>query len=197
MATIRLQSFIGSQIQPYIDNLARLRIEIFRDFPYLYDGDPAYERRYLQTYSNSPESLFVVAFDGPEVVGVSTGVPMAYEEAEFKQPFKQHGYNPNRIFYFGESVLLPDYRGQGLGVRFFELREAYARQLDRFDYTAFCAVERPPNHPRRPAGYVPLDRFWQNRGYTKHPKLRTTYRWRDLDETEESPKPMAFWLKRL
>ena len=47
------------------------------------------------------------------------------------------------------------------------------------------------------ADYVPLDDFWQKRGYTRHPELRTEYIWQDLDETEASPKPMVFWLKRL
>ncbi|MCB0156182.1 MAG: GNAT family N-acetyltransferase [Anaerolineae bacterium] len=195
--TVTLQPFVGPQIKPYLNDLARLRIEIFRDFPYLYDGDLAYELTYLQTYSASPESLFVLVFDGETVVGASTGVPLAHEEAAFQQPFIDQGYDPARIFYFGESLLKPAYRGQGLGVRFFEEREAYARRLGRFDFTVFCAVERPADHPRRPANYLPLDQFWRNRGYRKQPHLATTYRWRDVDETEESAKPMIFWLKAL
>jgi hypothetical protein len=59
------------------------------------------------------------------------------------------------------------------------------------------AVERPDDHPRRPPDHVPLDAFWQRRGYTKHPELLATYRWKDLDEPRETPKPMTFWLKRL
>lgn len=197
MPDIRLQPFVGAEIQPYLNNLAQLRIDIFRDYPYLYAGDLEYEMRYLQTYSQSPESLFVMAFDEETVIGASTGVPMMYEEAAFKRPFIKQGYDPDAIFYFGESVLRKPYRGQGIGVRFFEAREAYAQQLGRFDYTAFCAVERPPDHPRRSADYVPLDEFWMKRGYRKQPNLATTYRWQDLDEPTESPKPMVFWLKKL
>ena len=197
MSNIWIQPLTGAEVQRYINDLARLRIEIFRDFPYLYDGDLDYEMNYLQTYSNSPESLFVMAFAGDIVIGASTGVPMEYEEAVFKQPFFEQGYDPNKIFYFGESVLRKPYRGQGIGVRFFHEREAYAKKLGRFDYTAFCAVERPLNHPRRPIDYVPLDQFWTKRGYQKHPELMTYYRWRDLDEAEESPKLMVFWMKQL
>ncbi|MFC5699205.1 GNAT family N-acetyltransferase [Pseudomonas sp. GCM10022186] len=187
----------GAAIAPHIDDLARLRLTVFREFPYLYDGTLEYEARYLSTYAESPESLFVLAQDGGQVVGASTGLPMADETEEFQRPFREQGWDPQRIFYFGESVLLPEYRGMGLGVRFFAEREGYARRLGRFDHCAFCAVERPADHPRRPPGYQPLNEFWVRRGYRHHPELRTEYHWRDLDETSESAKPMSFWLKEL
>lgn len=194
---IRLQRFIGHQVTPYLPDLARLRIEVFRDFPYLYDGTPAYEQAYLQTYSQSPESLFVVAWAKEAVVGVSTGVPLTAEEESFQRPFRQQGIDPETVFYFGESVLQRPYRGRGVGVRFFQEREAYARESGRFTYTAFCAVERPANHPRRPPAYKPLDDFWQKRGYRKQPDMKTAYAWKDIDEAEESLKTMVFWLKKL
>lgn len=180
---------------PYLPDLARLRIDVFRDFPYLYEGDAGYEERYLRTYSEAPESLFVAVFDEDRVVGASTGVPMEYAEKAFKAPFVEHDYDPKEIFYFGESVLLPDYRGRGLGGRFFDEREAYARELGRFRYTTFCAVQRPADHPQRPPAYRPLDAFWKKRGYRKHPELRTMYTWRDVGAPAASAKPMVFWLK--
>ncbi|MDA8482446.1 GNAT family N-acetyltransferase [Pseudomonas resinovorans] len=187
----------GGAIAPHIDDLARLRLTVFREFPYLYDGTLEYEARYLATYAESKESLFVLALDGERVVGASTGLPMTDETEEFQRPFREQGWAPERIFYFGESVLLPEYRGGGLGVRFFAEREDYARRLARFDHCAFCAVERPADHPRRPPGYQPLNEFWARRGYRHHPELRTEYHWRDLDEDTESAKPMSFWLKEL
>ena len=187
----------GPEIGPHIDDLARLRIEVFRAFPYLYEGSLDYEQNYLSTYASSPESLFVLAFDGESVVGVSTGMPMDHETEAFRKPFVEGGWNPARIFYFAESVLLPRYRGQGIGVRFFEEREAYARRLGRFDHCCFCAVERPADHPLRPADYVPLHAFWTRRGYVHHPELRTEFSWRDIGEREESAKPMSFWMKEL
>ncbi|SDK55869.1 GNAT family N-acetyltransferase [Pseudomonas indica] len=187
----------GSAIEPFITDLARLRIEVFREFPYLYDGTAEYEANYLSTYARSARSLFVLALDGGQVVGASTGLPMADETDEFKRPFLERGWDPQRIFYFGESVLLPAYRGSGLGVLFFVEREGYARRLGGFDWCAFCAVERPADHPHRPAGYQPLNTFWEKRGYRHHPELRTEYHWRDLGDAEESAKPMSFWLKEL
>ncbi len=186
----------GKAVMPHIADLARLRTDVFRAFPYLYEGSEDYEVSYLATYAQSPESLFVLALDGERIVGASTGVPMADASEVFKAPFVDAGIDPATVFYFGESVLLPAYRGRGLGVRFFEEREAYARRLNRFDWCAFCAVERPKDHPLRPADYMPLDEFWGRRGYAHRADLRTMLAWQDIGEEGESEKPMSFWLKR-
>ena len=192
---IRLERHSGASLERYVPALARLRIEVFREFPYLYDGDLDYESRYLQTYIRSKGSVIVLALDGDEVVGASTGLPMHHETEEFKRPFIERDYDIEKIFYFGESVLHKAYRGQGLGVQFFTEREAHARKLGSFEITCFCAVQRPDDHPRRPPNYIPLDAFWNKRGYVKHPELHTTFTWQDLDESAPSPKPMVFWLK--
>ncbi|MBR0557401.1 GNAT family N-acetyltransferase [Ciceribacter sp. L1K23] len=193
---LTIKSFSGSDASPFFDDLARLRITVFRDFPYLYEGDADYERTYLSTYAKSQGSVFVLAIDDGKVVGASTGMPMAAETEEVKAPFLADGRDPSDYFYFGESVLLPVYRGRGIGVAFFEKREAQARRLG-LPHTTFCAVERPTDHPRRPADYVPLNAFWEKRGYTHHPELRTHFVWRDLDDIGESPKPLSFWIRTL
>jgi GNAT superfamily N-acetyltransferase len=197
MSEIRYLTLTGSDIVPFAGDLARLRMDVFRDFPYLYDGDLEYEERYLRSYSDSPESIFVVAMDGDLAIGMSTGIPLDHETEEFRQPFIEYGYDVSRIFYFGESVLLKPYRRKGLGRPFYAEREAYARRLGRFDLLAFCVVERPPYHPARPDDFVPLDAYWRSMGFDVHPELRTHFSWREIGEEEESPKPMVFWLKDL
>ncbi len=194
---LRLERLSGEQLVHYIPELAKLRIKVFRDFPYLYDGDLDYEERYLKTYIEAPDSVIVLAFDGDKVVGASTGIPLKHETKEVKQPFIDAGYAIDKVFYCGESVLISDYRGQGAGVAFFEHREAHALETGSFEYSCFCGVQRPEDDPRRPADYVPLDDFWRKRGYEKHPELNTTFNWKELDEAEESAKPMTFWMKKL
>lgn len=195
--SLRIQRVSGHAINVYLPELARLRIRVFREFPYLYEGNTAYEEKYLKTYADVSESVMVLVWNSDDVVGASSGLPLEVEPPDALKPFLAHGYDPRRIFYYGESVLLPEYRGRGLGGRFFEEREAHARSLGRFDIACFCAVERPVDHPRRPPDYAPLDTFWNRRGFVKHPELHTTFSWRDLDENTESPKPMVFWLKTL
>ena len=193
---VEIRTLSGREAQAYLQELARLRIAVFREFPYLYDGDMAYEEEYLHTFFQAPDSVLVVVLDGGAVVGASTGLPLEQETANIQQPFLEQGLEVGRIFYCGESVLLPEYRGRGIGVRFFEERERWARRLERFDTLAFCAVVRPEDHPRRPADYVPLDAFWRRRGFERT-ELYCYISWRDLDETGESPKALRCWMKGL
>ncbi|MGD8275415.1 MAG: GNAT family N-acetyltransferase [Thiohalocapsa sp.] len=202
---IQITPVSGADLHDAIPDLAALRIRVFRDYPYLYDGDADYEAKYLATYARARGSVVVLARDGGCIVGASTALPLVEETEEVQAPFTAAGYDPARVFYLGESVLLPEYRGRGIGVRFFEEREAHARALAKdpaggfgpFDWLTFCAVERAADDPRRPPGYVPLDRFWQHRGYKRHPELRTTFSWQEIGERAESPKPMVFWLKAM
>jgi GNAT superfamily N-acetyltransferase len=186
----------GHAIAPHLQALARLRIRVFRDFPYLYDGDLSYEADYLGRYAENPASLFVLAFDGEKLIGAATGQPLAEEVDEFRRPFEANGIAPRRVFYYGESVLLHGYRGSGIGKRFLAEREAHAKRQG-FDMAAFCAVERPSGHFHEPAGYRPLHSFWKAQGYQRHSELATTFAWKDIGERDENYKPMVFWLKTL
>jgi len=180
-----------------LPSLAHLRVTVFRDWPYLYDGNEGYESTYLQTYIKSPAAGVAVVRDGDEVVGASTCLPLPDADENVRAAFDAAGLNQEDFFYFGESVLLPAYRGRGIGVRFFELREARARESGRARYCTFCAVQRPANHPLRPPGTRGLEEFWAHRGYTQRPGLAAHMSWKDIDEAEESPKALVFWMKSL
>ena len=185
----------GDALTPWLDGLGKLRIAVFREYPYLYDGSLEYEREYLKTYAKSPRSLVVLVTDAKnEVVGATTCIPLSDEGPEFQEPFLKAGWSVNDVCYFGESILLPQLRGRGIGKEFFKRREAHA-QKHGFKWTAFCAVDRSADHPMRPAGYRPLDEFWISQGYTKQPALKATFVWKEIGEAAESPKTLTFWTK--
>ncbi|MGI9574965.1 GNAT family N-acetyltransferase [Alloalcanivorax xenomutans] len=194
MSSVEIRPVSGIAVEPWLDELAGLRIRIFRDYPYLYDGDESYERRYLDRYARSDRSLFVLALEYNQVVGVASALPLEDADQELLAPFQQRGLAPERVYYFGESVLLPEYRGQGIGHRFFDLRELYASDFG-FSTTAFCSVVRPVDDPRRPDGYTGLEPFWRSRGYRPAAGLTTGFFWRDRGEQEETRKAMQFWLR--
>jgi GNAT superfamily N-acetyltransferase len=182
-----------AEIPARLEDLARLRIRVFRDWPYLYEGDLAYERRYLAPYAR-PRAVVAGAFDGATLVGAATGTPMEDHADAFAAAFA--GRDLTEIFYCAESVLLPEYRGQGIGHRFFDLRESHARALGR-KFVTFCAVIRPADHPARPAGYRPLDDFWRARGYDPLPGVIAQFHWCDIGETRETAKPLQVWMRAL
>jgi GNAT superfamily N-acetyltransferase len=195
MPPARLETLTGAAIAPLLPALARLRIAVFRDWPYLYDGDAAQEEAHLASFAASPGAALVVARDAAgDPVGCATCQPMAEADAAVRQGFARSGLDQDRVCYFGESVLLAPQRGQGIGVGFFAAREAHARALG-LDAAAFAAVVRNPNDPRRPADHVPLDAFWRRRGFAPRPELSCLMHWREVADDRETPHVLSFWVK--
>lgn len=186
----------GPQLLPVLDDIARLRIRVFNDWPYLYQGSLDYERDYLAAYAATPDAVCVIARVGDEVVGASTGLPLLDDGPAFRRPFEDAGIDPAQVFYFGESVLLPAYRGQGVGHAFFDAREAHARGLQRFALTAFCAVDRAADDPRRPVGHRDNDAFWHKRGYVRQAGMTMQLAWEEAGQGNVL-HPLTFWIRRM
>lgn len=186
----------GPQLVPVLEDIARLRIAVFNDWPYLYQGNLDYERGYLAAYAATPDALCVVARVGDTLVGASTGLPLLDDGPAFRAPFKQAGIDPAQVFYFGESVLLPQWRGRSIGHAFFDAREAHARSLGRFAMTAFCAVDRDRDDPRRPPQYRDNTAFWHKRGCTRQPGMAVQLRWEESG-IGEVLHFLTFWTRPL
>ncbi|MFM7181363.1 MAG: GNAT family N-acetyltransferase [Verrucomicrobiales bacterium] len=186
----------GAEVLARMDALAELRVRVFREWPYLYDGDTAYEHDYLSTYAKCPEAIVVVASTGGRVIGASTALPLKKEPDTVRAPFALAGLPVESYFYFGESVLLPEFRGRGIGGRFMEERLREASDTG-YTWATFCAVERDPADPRRPHGFLDLHPFWASRGFERRADLATEFHWKEIGETESTAKPMVFWVKSL
>jgi GNAT superfamily N-acetyltransferase len=167
---LTLEAFIGLSIEHVIPDLARLRMTVFREFPYLYEGSLEYEQKYLQTYLGCSDSLILVVRDGENIVGASSALPLNFEASEVQQPFLEHGFDPKTVLYLAESVLLPVYRGQGLGHQFFDTRETHAKAINGCLWTAFV----PCNAPKTIRCAQPITVIWMvfgNLEGTKNAKI--------------------------
>lgn len=194
---VKTRALTGEDLERALPALAALRIEVFRAFPYLYAGSPAYEVRYLRDFAAAKDSFIVAAeTDAGEIAGCATGSALTGHHAEFSGPLVQAGFPLSSTFYFGESVLLPAFRGQGLGHAFFDAREAHARARG-YKRACFCAVERAKDHPARPEAYSPLDRFWTKRGYRKLDGLVTEFAWPVAPGGPNLMHPMGYWMREL
>jgi GNAT superfamily N-acetyltransferase len=198
---VTVEALTGPALIAGLSEVARLRIEVFREWPYLYDGSLDYERNYLAELASARDAVIVAAKDGASVVGAATAAPLAGHTPQFAQLFAARGLDPRRVFYCGESVLLPAYRGRGIGQAFFDLREEHARACrsagEPFTHVAFCAVMRAADDTRCPPAYRPLDDFWRARGYRPVEGLVGAYSWKEIGQAEETEKPMQFWMKPL
>lgn len=194
--TVTVRVLSGAALAAALDDLARLRIAVFADWPYLYAGSLAYEQDYLAEFTAAQGAVLVAAFAGDAIVGVATASPLDAQDEYIRRPFLDAGLGTDRVFYFGESVLLPAWRGQGIGHVFFDAREAAARDWGAAQ-AAFCAVVRAHDHPRRPADYTPLDPFWRRRGYAPAGGMIGQFAWQDHGEPAETLHPMQYWMRDL
>lgn len=194
---IRVETLRGIAVQRQLAGLAKLRIEVFREWPYLYDGSLDYEGDYLRAFANAPGAVIVGAFDGAALIGASTAAPLAAQADYVVAPFRAKGLALEGYFYFGESVLKRAYRNQGLGVQFFDAREAAAREHGGVSTCTFCAVIRDPHDPRAPEGYKTLDAFWGRRGFAPWEDMRCAIRWTEIGAAQETQQSMQFWRKDL
>ncbi|MVN87944.1 GNAT family N-acetyltransferase [Deinococcus sp. HMF7620] len=196
--TLKVTPLRGPELAAHLPELARLRVTVFREYPYLYAGSADYEETYLRPLLQTPDALVVLAQDGAAVVGASSALPLTQETEALQRPLLNSPYDPAQVLYLGESVLLPEYRGRGLGHAFFDHREAHAAQLG-LGITAFCAVQRPEQHPARPQPARSLHAFWAARGYREHPELAATLHWPEipppLGTGQDTAHPMHFWVR--
>ncbi len=193
---IRVEVLTGDRLIAALPDVARLRIGVFRDYPYLYDGDTGYEEEYLRTYAVSDGAILAAALDEDEIVGAATGMPLHHHAEEFGAALSGSGLPLETVFYCAESVLLPEYRGRGLGHAFFDTREGHARELG-MTHAAFCSVMREAGHPGRDAGYRPLDAFWSGRGYAPVPGAIARFEWKEVGMPGPVMHDLQFWAREL
>jgi GNAT superfamily N-acetyltransferase len=190
------QMLTGSAVKDCLNEIASLRIEIFREFPYLYDGLREDELDYLKLYADAPEAFIVIVSDAEKVVGAATGIPLCHENRELIDPFVGTAYPVDEIFYVGELLFYPAYRNRGLGLRLVAQILQQISFLGTYRYLTCATVVRPDDHPLRPADYISIDRFLAHTGFNPLPGITTSFTWLETDGVKRS-HPMNFWIKEL
>lgn len=192
---MKIEKIETSQILNHLEEIGNLRIEVFREFPYLYEGNLDYEIKYLSRYARSQTGAIFLVWDQKKLVGASSCMALKEEEKEFQGPF--HDSDIDEVFYFGESILLPSFRGKGIGKEFFKLRENHALETlgSKLKITTFCAVDRPKDHPKKPINYQSPEGLWLSRGYEKQSNLQAKFSWPEIGSSRETEKTLTFWTK--
>jgi hypothetical protein len=142
--SISIDVLKGPEVIPYLQKVAQLRIEFYRNYPYLYEGNLTDEETYLSMYAKSKDSLLVIAKNGDDVVGAVTGIPMLETKKENKWLYTQKQTPDEHIFYLGELVLSQDYQNSTLQEMLYLQLENAVKGLEKYSILAVCEIERSP-----------------------------------------------------
>jgi GNAT superfamily N-acetyltransferase len=186
----------GAAISGALNSLATLRLEIFREYPYLYDGRLEDELEYLKSYAEAPDACVILAHDEGTVAGAATGMPFIHEGAQMLDAIAGSQYSVENLYYVGELLFYPAYRNKGLGLQLLGHMEQHIRSLGRYRQLVCATVDRTEAHPLKPDGYLPIKRFLARTGFDLMPGVTTSFSWIETDGVRRD-HPMQFWVKEL
>lgn len=186
----------GLSVEGCLDDLASLRINIFKEYPYLYDGFPEDELKYLRLYMETPDAFVISVKDSGRMIGAATGVPLCYEHEGLVAPFIGTSYSVDELFYVGEVLFYQECRDRGLGLNLLKQIEEYVRTLGSYRYLTCATVVRPDNHPLYPENYVKIDKFLTRTGFNILPDVTSNFVWQETDGVMRDHL-MQFWIKEL
>ncbi len=187
MKPVQVEVCRGSDIQPYVDRLAGLRLTVFREYPYLYEGTISEEQNYLKMYSMSSNSILVIARDGDKVIGMATAIPLNETSSDYWKIFSDKKIPIDAIFYLGEMVLLKEYRGKGIGSRIYHQLEKLVKERGLYKKITLSEVDRGGDDKS----------FWKTKGFIKHPELRVYFSWKEIGELKKTRHALVFSSKNL
>lgn len=190
------QLLTGAAIADGLDDVATLRLDIFQEYPYLYQGRREDELNYLVTYAEAPDACIILAYDGSVIIGAATGMPLIHEDAQMVDAFAGTSFSLEELYYVGELLFRPAYRNCGLGQKLLARLESHIHSLGRYRKLTCATVERLDDHPLRPHDYIPVTRFLARTGFVRLPGMTTHITWPETDGVKRDHH-MQFWSKKL
>lgn len=191
-----IELLVGLAIQPYLEEAAHFRVEVFSEYPYLYEGTVEFElNEILPVYVRSKESAWVIAKENDRIVGILTGIPLSETSPNIHSPFLQSNISMEPYYCLADLMVLKEYRGKGIGKSLYYAFEKFVRTKPSYRYIAFYEIYRAPNDPKRPEDYHSLDPFWLKRDFVKYPELNFEIPWPEIESTKDCIHPMVYWIK--
>lgn len=178
----------GKEMQKYLGEMIRFRLQLFRESPYFYEGTEEGEREYLNQYLRSEEGVFIVAKAGTEVLGLISGLPMRDLE-ESSRLFLKNNVPVDSVFYLGEVVVDPRYQGSPIEIALYKALEEHVRSLSGYDQIAECI---PASAEESSTSYL-----FEELGAVKHPALIDCFFWKEIGKEGTVPHFMQYWIKQL
>ena len=199
---LRYVEALGPSIVEVLDDVSRLRMELFRDYPYCYAGNLDYEQNYLRGLSENHESLVIAAYAENELVGTATALPLE-SSADIlegaRDRFSNAGLRPEICYYYSEILVRPGQRRRGIAGEFYRRRDATARRLG-YSTLCFAALDTSTLARVKPARYFDPSDLWRRMGFVSNPELYVDYHWPTLQadgSSVDTEHRLYFWVRHL
>ncbi|MDQ2994889.1 MAG: hypothetical protein M3R00_08120 [Pseudomonadota bacterium] len=198
---ITIETFSGVAARPYVDDLARLRLDAFKEYPYLYAGNLETEITYTMPYAEIDKAMITVAYVNNRLAGLTTGMPVDCDSLmvnDIKKILVERGDTPTYYYYYGELIVLSEFEGRGLGQKLYETQDALI-QSQGFTHVCQITSLREEHHPLKPSNYRSLDDYWQKLGFYREHKTMS-YRWPTLQTNNSvllADNIVELWTKKL
>ncbi|AIT09265.1 hypothetical protein LO80_04300 [Candidatus Francisella endociliophora] len=187
----------GLEIDKFLNDVIDLRIKVFREYPYLYDGNLEYEREYFKDFIKDSTARVILVKDADKVVAVATSIALSNAHLcdDTHKPFVEKGYDVERFYYYGEIMIDQDYRNQGISKQIYQLREKEAKSLG-FDKLCFATIIKDSDNI--PADYFDPNKMWKSMGFVERLDMRVECSWPKIQadgSTKEQTSGLNFWIK--
>ncbi len=191
---VQTQILKGQETTRYISDLATLRISYFREYPYFYQVNPSAEKEYLETYSISPNTLFVVA--GEESIGILTGCPLTESAEHYQRPFIDNNRDLDKVFCLGEFVFQNGYENEIIQKKMYKQLEEQIQKEQIYNQILVYELVQLENE-FAPPGYVSIEEFWNKMGFIKQDDLTFSIPWEDSRTNRVVDHSLVAWLKNI
>lgn len=195
--SLSVKTLRGKSIAPYLHNITDLCVQIYKEYPYLYEGTSEEYFPFIEYYAQSENGIACLLFDKDRPVGVAIGMPINEMREKYKGPFMNARPHENlgEIFYLGEYLLLKDYRGKGLGKEIYLEFERSVKKNQNMKKICFCKIDESNQTNLEIENYKPLDGFWVKNGFKKCDDITVSVDWQNVGELNDSPHILIYWLK--
>ena len=135
----------------------------------------------IRAYGESYSGIACVAYDGTQLVGAATALPLLEKSELFITPVQQSGFDLSHLLYLGEVVVDRFYRNQSIGSTLFEMMcneiEAHGTYTHCLIYTVEPAAGEEIYAPKQDK---PVQLFWEKRGFVPLYEHRFTASWQSI-----------------
>jgi hypothetical protein len=195
---ITLKAFTGPEAFYYWQELVPLVVEVYKEYPYLYDCKMEADWMLYfkqRTFLHSSLSNVLIIFDNEKVIGFSYSIPLNEEVEIIQHDFLKNNAITRNYLYIGDTLISPYYQGKGLIKKIIASHEEHAQKIV-CSSLVLVAIDRPENYCSKPSDYRSLDSLWDYLGFQKN-GMKVYESWLQVDTKKVEDNVQSIWIKKL